>query len=77
MSNLDLNKMIDRYLGAADTMAQHIRNARQSTGAANLIGQQIIAHSDFQKMPAEMQEKFRSSQVSVEEILKTFEGFSQ
>jgi histidinol phosphatase-like enzyme len=77
MNNLDLNKMIDLYLAAAETMGEHIRNAQRGIGAANLIGQQIIAHQDFQKMPAEMQEKFRSSQVSVEEILKTFEGFSQ
>jgi len=74
---LDLNKMIDRYLAAAETMGERIRDTQRATESANLIGQQILAHPEFQKMPSEMQEKFRSSQISAAAILKTFEGFSQ
>jgi hypothetical protein len=71
---MDLSKLIERYHGASETMAQHIRNAQQSIGAANLIGQQIIAHPDFQKMPAEMQEKFGASQNMASAALKSFPG---
>jgi hypothetical protein len=74
---LNLNKMIERYLAAAETMAQHIRDTQRAAAAANLIGQQIVAHPDFQKMPAEGREQFMVSQVSAAAILKTFEEFCQ
>jgi hypothetical protein len=74
---MDLSKLIARYYGEAATAALHIRSAQQSIVAAGLIGQQILAHPDFKKMPSVMQEKFRSSQISAAEILRTFEEFGQ
>ena len=74
---LNLSKMIERYFAAAEIMGERIRDAQRSAAAANLIGKQIVAHPDFQKVSAEMQQKFRASQVSAAEILKGFEGFNQ
>ena len=74
---VDLDKMIKRYLAAAETMGECIRETQQSVGAANLIGQQILAHPDFKMLPAEMQGKFAASQVSAAAIIKSFEGFTQ
>ena len=74
---MNLSKLIERYYGAAATMAQHIRETQQNIGAANLIGQQILGHPDFQKMPVEGREQFIASQISAAEMLKSFEGFNQ
>jgi hypothetical protein len=72
---MDLSELIEQYLAAAETMGNRIRETQRSAAAANSFAIQILKNPDFKKMPLEMQEKFRSSQVSAAEILKSFEGF--